>query len=148
MEIFPGGLNVHFQICYDPGALLNICPHVLKVQQELPVIVVFVRDIKVSSGPAVSPLLRTRRPSRLHGMRQLLHLILCDKYRLLLLLLSLLHLRNQLSLFLLQVEILLNELVQVLVELPLGLATQSYQLVLLQLVDLPLQTGGDPIEEY
>jgi hypothetical protein len=48
----------------------------------------------------------------------------------------------------LQVEILLNELVQVLIELLLGLATQSYQLVLLQLVDLPLQTGGDPIEEY
>jgi hypothetical protein len=38
----------------------------------------------------------------------------------------------------LQVEILLNELVKVLVELLLGLATQSYQLVLLQLVDLTL----------
>jgi hypothetical protein len=137
MEIFPGGLNVDFQICYDPGALLNICPHVLKVQQELPV-VVFVRDIKVSSGPAVPPFLRARGPPRLHGMRQLLHLVLCDKYRLLLLLLKLLHLRNQLSLFLLQVEILLNELVKVLVELLLGLATQSYQLVLLQLVDLTL----------
>jgi hypothetical protein len=87
MEIFPGGLNVHFQIGYDPGALLNISPHVLKVQQELPVIVVFVRDVKVSSGPAVPPFLRARGPPRLHGMRQLLHLVLCDKYRLLLLLL-------------------------------------------------------------
>lgn len=146
MEVLPRSLNVDFQICYYPGALLNICPHVLKVQQELPVVVVFVREIKVSSGPAVPPLLRTRCPSRLHGMRQLLDLILCDKYRLLLLLLQLLHLGNQLSLFLLQVEILLNELVQVLVELLVGLATQSYQLVLLQLVDLSLQTGGDPIE--
>jgi hypothetical protein len=79
-------------------------------------------------------------------MRQLLHLVLCDKYRLLLLLLQLLHLGNQLSLFFLQVEILLNELVKVLVELLVGLATQSYQLVLLQLVDLSLQTGGDPID--
>jgi hypothetical protein len=93
-------------------------------------------------------LLRTRGPSRLHGMRELLDLILGDKYRLFLLLLQLLHHRHQLPLFLLKVEILLNQLVQVFIELLVGLASQSYQLVLLQLIDLSLQTGCDPREYY
>ena len=80
----------------------------------------------------------------LHGMRQLLDLLLRDGDRVHLLLLELLDLGHQPPLLLLQGEVLLDQHVQVLVQPGMGFATQSNQLVLLQLVDLPLQTGSNP----